>query len=465
MKVLWRRGLIVAIAVATAAIISPMVSLRATLVAAVLFVTFVISFSLSLAWLARRNTVDPLPSFISNRSFIMHTHLLNALRRSGSFALPATTPQPHSATIPASISSLPPSTITVGSSTSSSNSLSNAPAAAASMASTSPVASSSFSILNCTSAVQGAIVEVVRLLVRDYVEYWYNELSSNDPIFPETVQQALMAMLANLISLLRNVDVMNLLIKDAVGVLREHFRSIRVNPRHFPSHPCLASPEAELLYLRQVADVLLHHLLPERDKGSAFLHTLLRELLACQVMRYCADRFCDPDYINQYVIYRCDQEALRAASARARPSAPRPDAYAYARDYDGFLRMIDTCEDPDVLKDVRYTIITEIMQAEHVDHIKNEARSGQGARSALAMLADTEKGAHLRRRNLQRYTNQLRQAKGRCEMRLLQLGGPDLRGVAHVADTREQVEREEGGIELIIICPNASHFDSVLIYI
>jgi hypothetical protein len=260
--------------------------------------------------------------------------------------------------------------------------------------------------------VRQLLNDIVRLFCRDYIEYWYSSLSGNDSKFVDVSEDVMFHIIERLSELLAKVDVHALLFRDVVGALRDHFRSVRVNPRHFPSHPCLASPEAELMYLRQVSEVLLRHLLPPADVRAPTLNILLREILACQVLKYCADHFCDPDYINQYVIYRCD---LKPAPA---PAAAR---FAYATDLKGFLAVIGACTDVKQLRDMRFNIITEIMQSEHVQHLKREARRA-GARTALAMVADTEKGAHLSGRDLHRYINQLRYAKAHCERCLAQRG-------------------------------------------
>ena len=52
--------------------------------------------------------------------------------------------------------------------------------------------------------------------------------------------------------LLAEVDWTPLITRDLVNALTSHLRSVRVNTKNFPSHPCLASPDAERLYLRQV---------------------------------------------------------------------------------------------------------------------------------------------------------------------------------------------------------------------
>jgi hypothetical protein len=280
-------------------------------------------------------------------------------------------------------------------------------------------------------AIHCALEALVDLLCQDYVDYWYAGISDNDPRLGAVSKEAIWFMLKKLAALLKQVDFLKLLAKDIVAALRDHFRSVRLNPGNFPSHPCLASPESELLYLRQVSEVIIQHLLPEKESRCTAVSVFLREVLACQVLKYCVDRFSDPDYINQYIIYRCD------LAADATPAAER--AYAYARDYAGFLKVINECEDAVRLKDIRYHIITEIIQAEHVNHVKREARAGSGARSALAMVSDTDKGANLTGRDLGRYINQLRHAKSLAERRIILLGGPDLRGAAVERENRELV--------------------------
>lgn len=161
--------------------------------------------------------------------------------------------------------------------------------------------------------------------------------------------------------------------QDMVGIITFHVQSLARNSlAHFPSHPCLRSREAERAYLEQIADVLLHFLLPAGQAALPSLRDVLRRVVvntAYDSLQY----LCDPDYLNRYMVYRC--------AAVERHDASTDHSYRYAPTFDKFMETIRTCNDVEQLKEIRYHVIAEIVQAAHIEKCKQLV-----ARGAIAIL-------------------------------------------------------------------------------
>eukprot|EP00052_Salpingoeca_macrocollata_P013935 m.108910 g.108910 ORF g.108910 m.108910 type:complete len:1057 (-) comp19117_c0_seq1:190-3360(-) len=297
-------------------------------------------------------------------------------------------------------------------------------------------------------SVQDVLDDLLDLFCQQYVQAWYSELAQGDPGLGVLLRDVLWEMLLNAQQQLEKMDLLTLLTNQVVKVLQRHFYAVRRSPRSmFPSHPCLASAETEQAYLRRVADALLLVLLPARLRHSPVLSTLLRELLVQQVLLYTVQLVCNPEFLNAWVVHRCRlQEAARHAQqhrahlTRGLPSdggsggagaanEPASMGFQYARTYKDFLRLIDQAQEVDTLLDMRYHIISEIMQGAHFYELQQLRRAAQHNASELAWLGDSGRAAHLAGRNLERYLNQCRHAKALCEKRIVQLGGPDFSGV------------------------------------
>jgi hypothetical protein len=61
--------------------------------------------------------------------------------------------------------------------------------------------------------------------------------------------------------------------------------------------------------------VLLRMTLKASDSDSHIVLTMLRELVANNVLYSTINKIADPDYLNQYVLYKC-QQRLQAAQQR-----------------------------------------------------------------------------------------------------------------------------------------------------
>lgn len=196
----------------------------------------------------------------------------------------------------------------------------------------------------------------------------------------------------------------------------------------------LMSPVAELEYLRKISELFILFLLP-RSYSLSPIKFLLREILTCRsksaseinslidciyfftiyyirlfltlVLKPAIDLITDPDYINQKILVYIDQQQLAEAMHRK--------TYEYAESFEDFIRMIKGTKDLEVLKHIRYNIMTEIMQATTIQNVKR----AQGLDSENNALGNSDA---IRARKLKRYINQLTYAKNTCECHMQTLG-------------------------------------------
>ncbi|EDO37987.1 predicted protein, partial [Nematostella vectensis] len=267
--------------------------------------------------------------------------------------------------------------------------------------------------------IDQSIQEVFDFFVRDFCLSWFRVLGKDEAAFVDLMTEELWAITSNVVERLKNVDKVNFLSSDLVDILTNHFQSLRLaDQRNSPEtaeafvlHHCLTSKKAELDYLRKISDVILYCFLSERNSQCPEMRVLLREILAYSVFQPLADMLCDPDYINQTVLIYL--EAKETLTAKHKPR------YAYAETYEDFIRMINTCNSVEELKQIRYHIIAEIMQATTINNLRGIEKQNQQTDNQ-----PLNKDAQLRTRNLKRYINQCTVAKAQCEKRIKLLGKP-----------------------------------------
>ena len=89
--------------------------------------------------------------------------------------------------------------------------------------------------------------------------------------------------------------------------------------------------------------------------------------------------------------------------------------YEYAESFEDFIRMIKSSRDLEVLKHIRYNIVTEIMQATTIQNVKR----AQGLDPESNSLGKSDA---IQARKLKRYISQLTYAKNTCECHMQSLG-------------------------------------------
>ncbi|XP_056658939.1 sorting nexin-25 isoform X2 [Monodelphis domestica] len=129
-----------------------------------------------------------------------------------------------------------------------------------------------------------------------------------------------------------------------------------------------------------------------------------------EVLQPVVELLSDPDYINQMLLAQLEY--------REQVNEHHKKAYTYAPSYEEFIKLINSNSDVEFLKQLRYQIVVEIIQATTISSFPQLKR--HKGKETAAMKADL-----LRARNMKRYINQLTVAKKQCEKRIRLLGGPN----------------------------------------
>ncbi|KAG0374311.1 hypothetical protein BGX24_010558 [Mortierella sp. AD032] len=156
------------------------------------------------------------------------------------------------------------------------------------------------------------------LLVRDFIQTWYSTFSS-DPQLVTSVVNVVIEIARELERRSQEVDWVELLLLDVPEVLRRHYVDFRQATQKLetayapnqtiesifhglqPHFALQDDEESEKEYLRQLADELLRILLPKAEYESDCVRWLIREILACLVLRSLVEILTEPDMINYIV--------------------------------------------------------------------------------------------------------------------------------------------------------------------
>ncbi|XP_074649963.1 sorting nexin-25-like [Tubulanus polymorphus] len=269
--------------------------------------------------------------------------------------------------------------------------------------------------------LDATIQEIMDLVLRDFVQSWYSDVGKNQFIL-DHIKKDLWIVIGNLSDRLCQIDMVQFISQDVVLKLCTHFQEIRFavdRPKggfksKFLLHPWLVNEQREIEFLRKLTEVLLVHILPSNYAACSTSRHLLREIIAMKVLKPMVDVICDPDYINQQLYNYLNYKEKLVNDTKKR--------YQYAASYEDFVKMIKQCHDLEMLKQMRYNIMSEIMQATAINNIKKA--KGMNTEKEFKS-SGTKKGDLLKARNLKRYINELTVSKTHCEKRIEQLGGPD----------------------------------------
>ncbi|KAJ8726892.1 hypothetical protein PYW08_015289 [Mythimna loreyi] len=262
---------------------------------------------------------------------------------------------------------------------------------------------------------------LIDYVLRDFVARWLKELSHKPEPVIDKFKEHVWGGVQNLYERLLRVDAEKLLASDMVTKITQHFERIRVArsyalelnvPPVFALAPHLMSFDTELHYLRQISELIIMFLMPRCYSLAPASH-LMREILACKVLQPAIDLVTEPDYINQKIIqYLEAQKEVDAMHVRT---------HEYAKTFEDYIRLINSCNNVDTLKRLRYDIVTQIMQATTLQNVKRakgvdiEVIEKSGSQNiSRQQVADAKK--------LKRYINQLTIAKAECETALRKLG-------------------------------------------
>ncbi|XP_045408349.1 sorting nexin-25 isoform X3 [Lemur catta] len=261
-----------------------------------------------------------------------------------------------------------------------------------------------------------ALKEVFDYSYRDYVLSWYGNLSRDEGQLYHLLLEDFWEITRELHHRLSHVDVVKVVCNDVVRTLLTHFCDLKAanarheeQPRPFVLHACLRNSDDEVRFLQMCSRVLVLCLLPSKDVQSLSLRIMLAEILTTKVLKPVVEFLSNPDYINQMLLAQLEyREQINEHHKRA---------YTYAPSYEEFIKLINSNSDVEFLKQLRYQIVVEIIQATTISSFPQMKR--HKGKETAAMKADL-----LRARNMKRYINQLTVAKKQCEKRIRTLGGP-----------------------------------------
>lgn len=261
-----------------------------------------------------------------------------------------------------------------------------------------------------------ALKEVFDYSYRDYILSWYGNLSRDEGQLYHLLSEDFWEIARQLRHRLSHVDVVRVVCNDVVRTLLTHFCDLKAanarheeQPRPFVLHMCLRNSDDEVRFLQMCSRVLVFCLLPSKDVQSLSLRIMLAEILTTKVLKPVVELLSNPDYINQMLLAQLEY--------REQVNEHHKRAYTYAPSYEEFIKLINSNSDVEFLKQLRYQIVVEIIQATTISSFPQLKR--HKGKETAAMKADL-----LRARNMKRYINQLTVAKKQCEKRIRILGGP-----------------------------------------
>ncbi|KAM9143396.1 sorting nexin-25 isoform 5-T5 [Pangshura tecta] len=277
-----------------------------------------------------------------------------------------------------------------------------------------------------------ALKEVFDYGYRDYILSWYGHLSKDEGQLYHLLSEDFWEIARQLRQRLSHIDVVKVVCSDVVKTLLTHFCDLKAanarqeeQPRPFLLHPCLRNSDEEVRFLQSCSQILVYCLLPSKDSQSLSLRIVLADILATKVLKPMVELLSDPDYVNQMLLSQMEY--------REQVNEHHKKAYTYAPSYEEFIKLINSNSDVEFLKQLRYQIVVEIVQATTISNFPQVKRQKETkGKETAAMKADL-----LRARNVKRYINQLSVAKKQCEKRIRLLGGP-------AYDQQEDVISDEG---------------------
>ncbi len=277
-----------------------------------------------------------------------------------------------------------------------------------------------------TRNIDRALNEIVEIVSGDYVLYWFDHLMDSTVDSRTIFKRDCWVTIDSLSERLSKVDMVKLLAVDVVKVVSDHFERIRLanelqlqtSTPKYPVSPHLLSSEREVEYLGKLAEALVILLCPP-DYGDCLpVRHLLREVLARHVFLPAVELVTSPFYINSKILsyIKSLKEIERKGTGRAE------SAFVYADSFEDFLRLIDNANDASELKQIRYNIALEIVQATTLDNLREAKSSYDGDKNE-----QEEKEVERHRRSspgvsVKHYIKQLLHAKTLCDRRLTELG-------------------------------------------
>uniref|UniRef100_A0A6N2KMW3 PX domain-containing protein n=3 Tax=Salix viminalis TaxID=40686 RepID=A0A6N2KMW3_SALVM len=212
--------------------------------------------------------------------------------------------------------------------------------------------------------VEDAIDHFTRHLVSEWVaDLWYSRLTP-DKEGPEELVQLMNGVLGEFSSRLRNVNLIDLLTRDLINLICTHLELFRASQAKIEKqqsglltieqrdkelrlvlatenklHPALFSAEAEHKVLQHLMDGLISFTFKSADLQCSFFRYVVRELLACAVMRPVLN-LASPRFINERIENVVISKANQRVAAEQEASHSKPNGSSKISS-DHFSRFLD----------------------------------------------------------------------------------------------------------------------------
>ncbi|TRM66235.1 PXA domain-containing protein [Schizophyllum amplum] len=313
--------------------------------------------------------------------------------------------------------------------------------------------------------VSAAINELIGFILRDFVDQWYQGISSS-PAFPAAVASIVHDSLETLLARASQIDLAALIIKRILPKITthiEHFRQSEVALRgaglerkltqseeldlmlagRYGSegqgtlHPAISNlstgytKQTEENHLRVLVERALPFILPETEAESHALALVVREIVSCSVLHPVMEMLSDPDFWNRTIdqvagaviqqqrLVNKVRNVLEAQSPR-RAAQPSEEVQSIVptevitihtdpRHFESFLRSINRCSSLLDARRLKNDILGEIRRTRMLlaNHEKDDWIDGQKTEDVVAFL------------------DRLYTAKRKVEQRIVVLGGKD----------------------------------------
>ncbi|KJE95524.1 hypothetical protein CAOG_05971 [Capsaspora owczarzaki ATCC 30864] len=180
--------------------------------------------------------------------------------------------------------------------------------------------------LNLSVPLHAAISTLCDSLVANYVMGWYGYYIGDDDAFLSDLKTLIVSAFFKFRVYSPRFDLPMLTVYRFVHMFIVHLRQFRAaeesgmdvaayfgpaGPGHPYLHFAVRSRDNELRYLRQVADVLILKLTPQRENQSQVFRHMFREIIAQHCLLPTVRYLADPDYINQMVLTMLLRQRLR----------------------------------------------------------------------------------------------------------------------------------------------------------
>ncbi|CAH1159701.1 unnamed protein product [Phaedon cochleariae] len=267
--------------------------------------------------------------------------------------------------------------------------------------------------------VDSLLQQLLDFIIRDYILVYLKDFAYELDTLGINIKDDLWGAVNTLHEKLSRVDSAKLIAADIVSKITTHFERIRESkalvgdsdrPPVFQLLPHVMSSEKEIEYLRTVSELLIMFLLPRTYSLSPTKY-FIREVLCCKVFKPIIDNLTDPDFFNCNVINYIQVNYMNV-------NLPKKAL----ENINNFEDLIDPIDDVQVLRSIRYNIVTKLMQATTLQNLNRAKGVDLDNEKSAMSSAGIPKSDINAAKKLKKHINQLMMAKKQCEKKLISLG-------------------------------------------